>query len=135
MELHRWYTGSFIESSFPVLDGFVVVVFFHCFPVNVSAVSYVWWIHFVEHGYHYHSLSFSAVKYFHQFFQAPFWVSIVFGEYHNSKLWVLDCFAQHLFSRDKNIRVCCIDVVSGESRTKMAIKLWDSVTIISKNIS
>lgn len=127
MELHRWYTGSFIESSFPVLDGFVVVVFFHCFPVNVSAVSYVWWIHFVEHGYHCQALRFSAVQYFHQLIQAPLWINIAFRENHNCKLWVVDCFGQWRPNLVSFIKVVviheCFDVVSGESGMKV---VWTS---------
>lgn len=118
------YIGSFSESSFPVLEGFVVFVFCDCFTVTATTLPYVRWIYLVEDGCDYQSLSFSAVQYLHQFFQAPFWLSIVFGEYHDGKVWVLDCLAQWRpnllsFLKVMVIRVC-FDVGSRESRTKMA---------------
>lgn len=130
MRVPSRYMGGFSESSFPLLDGFIVfvtkicLVFWDCFTASAIILPYVWWIHFVEHGYHCQALRFSAVQYFHQLIQAPLWSSIVFGEYDDGKLWILNCLAQwgpKLVSFLKVVVIhVCFDVVPGESRTKMA---------------
>ena len=96
---------------------------FECFFVTSDLLPYMRWMYVIEHRYNDLSLLFSALQYFHQFFQAPLRGSIVLREDNHRYRRILDCLKER--RRDLVALVELVidegfDLLSGQSFVKMA---------------